>query len=69
MPLPFDPKERSMVPEPSACDECGRMTLITEEFDAFGIGPGEGICIACGEERTYDHTVRDYLAWRFGESG
>ena len=69
MPHPFDPVARSMVPEPSECDQCGRMTLITEEFDAFGIGPGEGICIACGEERTYDDTVRDYLAWRFGEAG
>ena len=67
--MPFSPKERSMVPEPSACDQCGRMTLITEESDVFGIGPGEGICIACGEERTYDHTVRDYLDWRFGEPG
>ena len=69
MPHPSDPKERSMVLEPSDCDSCGRMTLITEGFDAFGIGPGEGICIACGEERLYDDTVRDYLAWRFGETG
>ena len=67
--MPFSPKERSMVPDPSACDQCGRMTLIAEESDVFGIGPGEGICIACGEERTYDHTVRDYLDWRFGEPG
>ena len=69
MPHLFDPTARSMVPEPSECDQCGRMTLITEEFDVFGFGPGEGICIACGEERTYDHTVLDYIAWRFGETG
>jgi len=67
MPHAFSPKERSMLLEPSDCDYCGRMTLITEGFDAFGIGPGEGICIACGEERSYDDTVRDYLASRLGE--
>ncbi len=69
MPHPDDPMARSCVPEPSECGYCGRMTLITEEFDVFGIGPGEGICIACGEERTYDDTVSDYLYWRFGETG
>ena len=53
------------VPEPATCDSCGRMTLIAEEFDAFGIHAGEGICIACGEDRTYEDTVRDYLAWKF----
>ena len=62
--IPFSPKERSMVPEPSECDHCGRMTLIIEGSDVFGFGPGEGICIACGEDRTYDDTVRDYLDWR-----
>ncbi|WP_420618085.1 hypothetical protein [Candidatus Poriferisocius sp.] len=69
MPHPFDPKARSSMPEPSECCYCGRVTLITEEFDVFGIGPGEGTCIACGEERTYDDTVSDYLYWRFGETG
>lgn len=62
--MPFSPKERSMVREPSECDHCGRMTLITEGSDVFGFGPSEGICIACGEERTYDDTVRDYFDWR-----
>jgi len=61
--MPFSPKERSMVPEPSECDYCGRMTLITEGSDVFGFDPGEGTCIACGRERTYDDTVHDY-AWR-----
>ena len=69
MPHPFDPVARSCVPEPSECEHCGRMTLITEEFDVFGHGPGEGICIACGEERTYDDTVVDYVYWKFGEPG
>ena len=55
------------VPEPASCDSCGRMTLIAEEFDLFGIHAGEGTCIACGEERTYDDTIRDYLDWKFGD--
>lgn len=62
------PKERSMVIDPFYCEYCGRMTLIAEGFDAFGIGPGEGTCIACGEERRYEDSVGDYLAWRFGEA-
>ena len=69
MPHRFDPMARSCVPEPSDCEYCGRMTLITEEFDVFGVGPGEGTCIACGEERTYEDTVVDYVAWKFGEPG
>ena len=63
-----DPRGHSMVPEPSDCHYCGRMTLVAEEFDVFGFGPGEGTCIACGEERTYDDTVGEYVAWRCGKS-
>ncbi len=65
--MPSRPQDRLGVPEPTECDCCARMTLITEGFDAFGIHAGEGICIACGKERTYEDTVRDYLAWRFEE--
>lgn len=67
--MPSRPEDRLGVPEPTICDFCGRMTLITEGFDAFGIHEGEGVCIACGEERTYEDTVRDYLNWRYGEPG
>ena len=63
--MPFDPKERSMVPDPAYCDNCGRVTLIAEDSHWSGIG--EGICIACGEERTYDDTVADHLALKLGE--
>lgn len=66
--MPSRPDERSAMPEPSMCDECGRMTLISDGFDVFGVNEGEGVCIACGAERTYDDTVRDYLTWRFGEA-
>lgn len=62
--MPSHPKDRLNVPEPATCDSCTRMTLIAGEFDVFGFDVGEGICIACGEERTYEDTVRDYLAWR-----
>lgn len=65
--LPLNLKDRLMVPEPAECDACWRMTLIADGFDAFGINVGEGICIACGTERTYEDTVRDYLSWRFGD--
>ena len=62
--MPSGLDDHSMVPEPATCDSCMRMTLLAEEFDAFGFDVGEGICIACGEERTYDDTLGDYLAWR-----
>lgn len=65
--LPSDLKDRDMVPDPVECDACWRKTLIAEGFDAFGIHVGEGVCIACGTERTYEDTVRDYLSWRFGD--
>lgn len=65
--LPFDLRDRQMVPEPTECDACWRMTLITDGVDAFGINVGEGICIACGTERTYEDTLSDYLSWRFGD--
>ncbi len=65
--LPSAIKDREMVPEPVECDACWRMTLIADGVDAFGINVGEGICIACGTERTYEDTVRDYLSWRFGD--
>lgn len=65
---PADQWERSQMPDPGYCDDCGRQTLVSEGFDAFGIGPGEGVCIACGLERTYDDTVDDHLDWKFGDS-
>lgn len=55
--LPWDPKERSMVPDPVECPQCWRDTLIAQEWDAWGIEVGEGVCIACGYERTYEDTV------------
>ncbi|MFZ1115675.1 MAG: hypothetical protein WAN44_07600 [Propionibacteriaceae bacterium] len=58
--LPWDPKERSMVPDPVQCPQCWRDTLIAQEWDAWGIEVGEGVCIACGYERTYEDTVRAY---------
>ena len=66
--LPYDHEGSFSVPDPATCDCCGRMTLVTEGFDMFGWGVGEGICIACGEERTYDDTVNEYVAWRLEES-
>lgn len=63
---PVDPWDRSQMPAPDFCDECGRQTLVSEQFDAFGIGPGEGVCIACGRERTYEDTLADHLERRFG---
>lgn len=65
--MPSGPEERSAVPDPSMCDQCGRMTLVSDGFDVFGVNEGEGVCIACGAERTYDDTLSDYLTWRFGE--
>ncbi len=65
---PADPWERSQIPEPACCDDCGRQTLVSEGFDAFGIGPGEGVCVACGLERTYEDTVADRLRWKIGDS-
>ncbi len=64
--LPYDSEEYSFASDPVFCDCCGRMTLIAEDSDVFGWGVGEGICIACGEERTYDDTVIEYVAWRHG---
>ena len=52
--LPWDPKERSIVPEPDICDECLRPTLIRDGWDMFGGDHSEGKCIACGYERDYD---------------
>lgn len=59
--LPFDPKDRSMVPEVGECPECWRQTLIAEGWDAWGVELGEEVCIACGYERTYEDTVADAL--------
>jgi Zn ribbon nucleic-acid-binding protein len=59
--LPWDPKERSMVPNPVECPQCWRDTLIAQEWDAWGIEVGEGVCIACGFERTYEDTVNDAM--------
>lgn len=64
---PADPCDRMQMPEPDYCDECGRRTLVSDEFDAWGINLGEGVCIACGRERTYDDTVSDHLRWKFGD--
>ena len=61
---PDEPWVRSQMPEPDFCDDCGRQTLVSEEWDAFGFGPGEGVCIACGLERTYEDTVVDYIRAR-----
>lgn len=65
--LTSDIKDREMVPDPVECDACWRTTLIADGVDAFGMNAGEGICIACGTERTYEDTVRDHLSWRFGD--
>lgn len=65
--FPADPWDRLQVPEPDYCDECGRRTLISDEFDAWGINLGEGACIACGRKRTYGDTVFDHLRWKFGD--
>ena len=64
--LPYGYEESFLVSDPAFCDCCGRMTLIAEDSDVFGWGIGEGICIACGEERTYDDTVIDYVTWKHG---
>ena len=66
--LPSDPEERSFVPDPAYCDNCGRMTLLAEDWDMFGFGVGEGGCISCGLERTYDDTVNEFIAWKLEES-
>ena len=65
--MPSRPEDRLGVPEPATCESCMRMTLIAGAFDVFGIHVGEGNCIACGEERTYEDTIRDYLDWQFGD--
>lgn len=52
--LPFDPKDRLMVPEPEECDLCLRETFLPTGWDEFGGEIGPGACIACGHERTYD---------------
>ena len=49
-----------MVPDPVQCPQCWRDTLIAQEWDTWGIEVGEGVCIACGYERTYEDTVRAY---------
>jgi hypothetical protein len=56
--LPFDPKERSIVPDPDVCDECRRPTFIREGWDMFGGELSEGICIACGYERDHETAYR-----------
>ena len=43
-----------MVPDPVEFPQCWRDTLIAQEWDAWGIEVGEGVCIACGYERTYE---------------
>jgi hypothetical protein len=55
--LPFDLKDRLTVPDPEECPECGRETLIAEGWDPFGVGIGEGTCIACGYERTEPEVI------------
>ena len=67
--MPLDSNDHLAIPEPATCDSCMRTTLLSKEFDVFGIHVGEGTCIACGEERTYEDTVLDYLDWRFGKPG
>lgn len=62
--LPFDPKDRSGTPPPTECSECWRETVISQDWDAWGIYAGEGACIACGYERTYEDTVDDFMRWR-----
>ena len=59
--LPSNPKERSMTLDPAYCDNCGRTTLIVEDFHYSGLVPGAGNCIACGYERTEDEAEQDYL--------
>lgn len=59
--LPFDPKERSMIPDPEECDECGRLTFLASGWDIFGGTLAPGGCIACGFTRSegdaYDQAV------------
>ena len=60
--LPFDPKERSAVPDPEECPDCGRETLVAEGWDSFGIGLAEGAtCIACGYERSHEDAASDAM--------
>ncbi|MGH8545164.1 MAG: hypothetical protein ACREX3_16385, partial [Gammaproteobacteria bacterium] len=58
---PSDPKDGSLFPDVVECPSCWRHTLITQGWDVFGIEVGEGTCIACGYERTYEDTINDAL--------
>jgi hypothetical protein len=59
--LPCDPKDRSMFPDPVECPQCWRYTLLADGWDDWGVEVGEGTCIACGYERTYEDTVDDAM--------
>lgn len=52
--LPFDPKVRLDVPEPSYCDGCYRLTFLRSGWDMFGGDDAGGFCIACGYEVSED---------------
>jgi Zn ribbon nucleic-acid-binding protein len=59
--LPWDPKGRTSFPDPVECPQCWRHTLLTDGWDDWGVEVGEGICISCGYERTYEDTIGDAL--------
>lgn len=46
------------------CPECWRLTLVTSGYDDFGIGPGQGRCIACGYLRTDEEAFDEALAFK-----
>lgn len=46
------------------CPDCWRETLVTIGSDAFGIGPGQGRCIACGYLRTEEEAFDEALAFK-----
>lgn len=50
--LPFDPKDRSDVPEPDFCDQCHRPTFLAAGWDMFGGTDSPGFCVACGYIRS-----------------
>ena len=50
--LPGDLFDRFGMPDVYECEECGRRTMISTGWEASGVFPGEGQCVACGAERS-----------------
>jgi hypothetical protein len=60
--FPSDPKDRSLLPEPTECPECNRNTVIGEGWDEFGVGLAAGaFCIACGYESTREDVISEAM--------